>query len=196
MQRSNLTDLALVAVFAALIAAVTAWVPGISVPGSSVPITLQTMMIGLAGMVLGAKRACAATLLYLLVGFAGLPVFANNLSGLGVLSKPSAGYLISFPFYALLVGALSTWSVRRQRRWAVLGLAIAGLLGSVLLVHPLGIVGLMRNLHISFAKAWAIDVIYWPGDIIKTVVAAIIAVSVHRAFPMLALRPVRVQQAA
>ena len=49
MQRSNLTDLALVAVFAALIAAVTAWVPGISVPGSSVPITLQTMMIGLAG---------------------------------------------------------------------------------------------------------------------------------------------------
>lgn len=189
--RNNpMTDLALVAVFAALIAAFSV-VPGIAVPGSTVPITLQTLAIGLTAMVLGARRAFLATLLYVLVGLAGLPVFANGASGIGVLSRPSAGYLVSFPLYAALVGALSVLVLRRGLRYAPIGLTVSGLVGSVLLVHPLGIIGLMRALHIPFAKAWAIDVVYWPGDIAKTIVAALIAVAVHRAFPALVRASVR-----
>ncbi|HSN43339.1 MAG TPA: biotin transporter BioY [Propionibacteriaceae bacterium] len=193
--RSSMTDVALIAVFAALIATVTVWVPGINVPGSTVPITLQTLAIGLTAFILGPWRAFAATTLYLLVGFAGLPVFAGQSAGLGVLAKPSAGYLLSFPLYALVVGFASSWVLRRGLKWAVGGLFLAGLVGSILVVHPMGILGLMRNADLTFSKALAVDMIYWPGDVIKTAVAAVIAIAVHKAFPALAVRRYRLAEA-
>ncbi|MEA5116442.1 MAG: biotin transporter BioY, partial [Propionicimonas sp.] len=63
-------DLALVAVFAALIA-VFALTP-IPVGVIGVPITLQTLAVALAGLVLGGWRGFLATLLYVVVGLAGL----------------------------------------------------------------------------------------------------------------------------
>ena len=83
------TDLALIAVFAALIAAFSL-TPAIPITGG-VPITLQTLAVVLAGLVLGPWRGFLATLLYLAVGFAGLPVFAGGAAGLAVLAKPSVG---------------------------------------------------------------------------------------------------------
>ena len=188
-RRTPMVDLALVAVFAALIAAVTVFVPGIPLPGG-VPITLQTFAVAATAMVLGPVRGALATLLYVLVGLAGLPVFAQGASGLGVLSKASAGYLLSFPLYALVVGYLATRVVRRGLGRAVLGLVLAGLVGSFLVVHPAGVLGLMRNAGMSLGKAVGVDVAFWPGDLIKTVLAALVAVAVHRAFPALALGPV------
>lgn len=193
MKRSNpMQDLALVAVFAALIAATTVWVPGFAVPGSSVPITLQSLVIGVSAMVLGPWRGFAAALLYVVVGLAGLPVFAGGAAGIGALSRPSAGFIIAFPLYALLVGFLSHQVLRRGLRGgrlggATVGLVFSGLIGSALLTHPLGILGMARALHIGLGKALRLDMVYWPGDVIKTVAAALIAVAVHKAFPMLAL---------
>lgn len=185
-QRSNgATDLALIAVFAALIAAF-ALVPGITI--GPVPITLQTLAVALTGMVLGPIRGFLATTLYLLIGFAGLPVFAGGAAGLGVLGKPSIGYLLSFPVAALVAGALSQLALAR-RRLMPLGLFLSGLAASILVIHPAGIAGLMAIKHIDLAAAFAIDLAFWPGDVIKNVVAAAIAVAVHRAFPaLLALR--------
>lgn len=182
---NSATDLALVAVFAALIAAF-ALVPGI--PIGPVPITLQTLAVALTGMVLGPLRGFLATALYLLVGFAGLPVFAGGAAGLGVLGKPSIGYLLSFPVAALVTGALARVALGR-RRLVPLWLFLSGLTASVLVIHPAGIVGLMSILHLDLAKAIAIDLPFWPGDLAKNFVAAAIAVAVHRAFPaLLALR--------
>lgn len=198
MKRSNpMTDLALVAVFAALIAAVTVWMPGINVAGSSVPITLQTLAIGLAAMVLGPWRGMLATLLYLAVGLAGIPVFAGGSAGLGVLGRPSAGFLIAFPIYALCCGWLSYRILRRGMGGGkgmggvTLGLILAGLLCSALITHPLGILGMSWNGGIPLGKAFKFDMAYWPGDVLKTLVAAVIAVAVHKAFPMLALGSAR-----
>lgn len=185
-RRNPMTDLALVAVFAALIAAFAA-VPPIPISGSSVPITLQTFAIAITGMLLGPWRGFLATALYVVVGLAGLPVFAGGASGIGVLSRASGGYLISFPFYCALVGWLSVLALRRGLRRAPIGLTIAGIVGSLLLNHPLGILGMMHALHIPLRTAWHYDVIYWPGDIAKTIVAAFVATAVHRAFPALTL---------
>lgn len=180
-----MTDVALVAVFAALIAAFSL-VPGIAVPGSSVPVTLQTLAVALTAMILGPWRGLLASLLYIAVGLAGLPVFANGTAGVAVLAGPAVGYLLSFPFYALIVGALSYWPLRRGLKFAPLGLTIAGVVGSLLIVHPLGILGMMRILHLSFGAAFTADLVFWPGDIAKSVVAAFVAVAVHKAFPALA----------
>nr|WP_300150595.1 biotin transporter BioY [Propionicimonas sp.] len=176
------TDIALVAVFAALIAAFSL-TPAIPV-GVGVPITLQTLAVVLAGLVLGPWRGFLATLLYLAVGFAGLPVFAGGAAGVAVLSKPSIGYLLAFPFGALIAGALAKafagWSGARQ----YLGFFLAGLAGS-LVIHAAGIVGMMVVLQLSLPAAFLADLPYWPGDVAKMFAASAIAVAVHKAFPAL-----------
>jgi biotin transport system substrate-specific component len=180
--KQSTNDLALIAVFAALIAALSL-VPGI--PIGPVPITLQTLGVALAGLVLGPWRGFASAALYLAVGFAGLPVFAGGAAGLGVLGKPSVGYLLSFPIAALVAGLLARWLTRFNPRLRFLWLFLAGLGASILIIHPAGIIGLMAVLHIDFAKALAIDIVFWPGDVLKNLAAAGIAVAVHKAFPAL-----------
>ncbi|MGL4831917.1 MAG: biotin transporter BioY [Propionibacteriaceae bacterium] len=187
--RTAATDTALIAVFAALICAF-AIVPPIPIAGS-VPITLQTLAVALTGLILGPIRGFLATVLYILVGLAGLPVFAGGASGVGIFSKASAGYLISFPLACLATGLVARWALRRMTsttaRFGLL--VVAALVGSFLVTHPMGIAGMYRILHaakgLSLTKVATIDLAFVPGDIVKDVVAAAIACAVHKAFPSL-----------
>lgn len=184
---SPVMDLALIAVFAALIAAFSL-APAVPLPGNAVPITLQTLAVALTAMIIGPWRGAAATLLYLVIGFAGLPVFAQGASTVAVLAKPSAGYLISFPIYAVVVGLLAGFALRRTNWVRPALLVVAGLVGSFLVVHPMGILGMARNIPTTLERAFLLDITFWPGDLVKTVVAALIATAVHKAFPALAAR--------
>lgn len=175
-------SVALVAVFTALLVA-AAVVPGIPVGGLGVPITLQTLAVMLTGLVLGPVRGGLAVLLYLLLGFVGLPVFSRGQSGLQVLSGPTAGYLVSFLVAALVVGLAAQVVVRRTRRslWVALLLA-ASFVTTVAVVHVFGVVGLMVNLRLPLSAAITADLPFLPGDLAKDVVAVVAAVAVHRAF--------------
>lgn len=175
-------DLALVAVFAALVAAASI-APGI--PIGPVPITLQTLMVVLTGLVLGPLRGFLAVLLYVVVGLAGLPVFSGGAGGLGILVKPSAGYLLAFAPAAAAAGGLAILLARGDRRWLPARLSLAGIIASLLVIHPAGIVGLMVNARLSFSKALAVDLAFVPGDIAKAVLAGLVAAAVRRAFPAL-----------
>ncbi|MBO3085901.1 biotin transporter BioY [Cellulomonas fengjieae] len=174
------TDIALISTFAAFIA-VCAVLPGIPTP-SGVPITLQTFGVILAGLVLGWRRGGLTALLYVTLGLAGLPIFAEGTGGLVVLSKPSVGYLLAFPFAAALAGAFAGAALRRTS-WRYPLLVAAGLGASFLTIHPAGIAGLMARLGLSAGEALAIDVVYWPGDVVKNLAAAAVAVAVFKAFP-------------
>lgn len=180
---STATDLALVAVFAALIAAFSL-TPAIPIGMAGVPITLQTLAVVLAGLVLGPLRGFLATVLYLAVGFAGLPVFAGGAAGIAVLSKPSVGYLLAFPVGAAVAGLIAKLFVQRRGAVQYLGFFLAGLAGS-LVIHAAGILGLVLVARMSFVDAFVLDLAFWPGDLAKMVVASAIAVAVHRAFPAL-----------
>jgi len=198
-------DVALIATFAAFIA-VCAVLPAIPVAGMAVPITLQTFGVMLAGLVLGPRRGALAVLLYLAVGLAGLPVFAQGTGGLAVLGKPSAGYLLAFPLAALLAGLLvaparrllggsaATWAANRVPALAgrerplrsTLGyLAVFGsaAAASLLLVHPIGIAVMGWRLDMSAGEAIAAGATFLPGDVIKNLLAALVATAVFRAFP-------------
>ncbi|WP_066297904.1 biotin transporter BioY [Arthrobacter luteolus] len=177
------TDLSYIAVFAALTAAFSL-LPGIPL-AAGVPITLQTLAVMLAGLILGPLRGAAAVGLYLVVGLAGLPVFSGFSGGLGVLAGPSAGYLLSFPLAALVVGLISRAVLRRFRRARFAALFGASLATSFLVIHPLGIAGMMLNAKLPFAAAVAADMAFWPGDVIKNLAAAAVAISVIAAFPRL-----------
>ena len=182
-------SIALVAVFAALIA-VAAIVPGIPVGSVGVPITLQTLAVMLTGLCLGPVRGGLAVLLYLVIGFVGFPVFSKGQSGLGVLAGPSAGYLVAFLVAAVVVGLAATRVVRRRpAAWAPLSF-VAAMLTSIVFVHGLGVLGMVLNADLGLADAFKADLVFYPGDVIKNLVAASAAAAVHRAFPdLLARRP-------
>lgn len=180
-RRRPATDVALVATFAAFVAA-CALVPPIPT-GSGVPITLQTFGVVLAGLVLGPLRGFLAVTLYLVVGLAGVPVFAEMTGGLGVLGKASVGYLLAFPVAAAVAGLLARAALRAPLRWRWAALAAAGLGASFLTVHPAGIAGLMWRLGVDLPVAFGYDVVYWPGDVVKNLLAGAVTVAVLRAYP-------------
>ncbi|GAB3841856.1 biotin transporter BioY [Nesterenkonia populi] len=182
------TDAALVGVFAALIAVLT-FAPPIPVGNAGVPITLQTLGVALAGLTLGPWRGAAAAGLYAALGLLGLPILAGFTGGLGALAGPSAGYLLSFPVTALVTGLIARGVLRRTSAgWWVPLLFVAAAAGSVLVNHPMGIVGMMINMELSFGEAFLADIVFWPGDLAKSLVGAAAAALIHRAFPDLLVR--------
>lgn len=174
-------DLALIAVFAALIA-VFALTP---IPAGviGVPITLQTLAVALTGLVLGTWRGFCATLLYVVVGLAGLPVLAGGTAGLGVLAGATAGYLLSFPLAAAVTGAIASFGLERTGRVSYWWLAAGAVAGAVLVTTPLGILGMMINAQLSLPAATIAALSFVPLDIVKMLAAAGIALAVHKAFP-------------
>jgi len=184
-------SLALISVFAALIAA-SAIVPGIPVGSFGVPVTLQTLAIMVTGLVLGGSRAAAAVALYLLLAFAGLPVFSGGRAGLAVLAGGSAGYIVGFLLAALLVGIAAEQIIRRlPARRRGLWFFLAAVVVTVVASHLLGVLGMVVNLKLSWEAAFVSDLIFYPGDILKDAVASAAAVAVHRAFPDILVRRVK-----
>lgn len=175
-------DIALIAVFAGLIAA-CALLPAINIGAGLVPITLQTFGVILAGATLGARRGFLAVLLYLAIGAIGLPVFAGGTAGLAPFAGPTVGYLIGMPLAALTAGFIVERLPRRKIAASIPLIFIAGFVSSLLFIHPLGILGLMWRADLTLTEAILTDIVFIPGDILKNILVALVATAVHRAFP-------------
>lgn len=83
----------------------------IMIPGTPVPITLQTFALMLIALMLPWRQAAAAVLLYLAAGAAGLPVFSGG-GSTATLFGPSAGFLFGF-FPAVIVTGLLKSAIDR-----------------------------------------------------------------------------------
>lgn len=173
--RSTSTDIALIASFAALIA-VLGIVPPIAV-GLPVPITLQTMGIMLAGLILGSRRGALAVLVFLALVAVGLPLLSGGRGGLGVFAGPSAGYLAGF-----VLGAYVTGWVRERLEGRVPQVAAfftAAVVGGIGAVYLLGVPVLVWR---TGANPLA-SLVFLPGDLIKAALATAVAVGVRKALP-------------
>ena len=177
--RSTARDLAMIAVFAGIVAALGV-VPAVQPFGLPVPITAQSLGVMLAGAILGPRRGALALLLFLGLVALGLPLLAGGRGGLGLFAGPSVGYLLGWPVAAFAVGAL-TYAVGAPYRmgWGV----AANVLGGIVLLHLLGIAGLVLRTDLSPYAAVKADLLFVPGDAIKAVLAAVVAGGVHAAYP-------------
>jgi biotin transport system substrate-specific component len=173
-------DLALVAVFAALIAVLG--LPGSFAPfGLAVPITAQTLGVMLAGLLLGPRLGALAVLVFLALVATGLPLLAGGRGGLGVFAGPSAGYLLGWVAGAFVTGLLADLHAERLR---MVSLLVAAVLGGVAVVYLFGIPALAWRGQLPFAKALATGLAFLPGDLAKAVVAAVVARGVERGYPL------------
>src|SRR5690349_24604059 len=90
----------------------------IPLPLTPIPITLQPLVVVLAGLMLGPAAGAASMVLYLAAGAAGLPVFAPfGAPGIARFFGPTGGYLIAYPAAAFVAGALARREPSLLRRW-------------------------------------------------------------------------------
>ncbi|MFC6717739.1 biotin transporter BioY [Natrialbaceae archaeon GCM10025810] len=179
-QNVDLVDAEVVGRFAraALLAALMAAGAWVSIPMPLGPsITLQMLVVFLAGLFLGPAWGAFSIVLYLFAGAIGVPVFAERTSGLGVLLAETGGFLLSFPVGALVVG-LVVHRGRSLRNPAGVStpVIVAGLVAATAIVYGVGFVWYAELTQISLGASFtALVVPYIPGEIVKIVAATAIA---------------------
>lgn len=91
-------------IITALFAAIIGILAQVTIPLPLVPITGQTLAIGLAATILGSRYGTVSVLLYILLGAVGIPVFAQFSAGLSVIVGPTGGFIVGFIPAAFLIG--------------------------------------------------------------------------------------------
>jgi biotin transport system substrate-specific component len=190
-RRLSARDLALVAVFVGVVAAL-GLVPAFYPFGSAVPITAQSLGVMLAGAVLGARRGGLSLLVFVVLVAAGLPLLAGPAGGLGMFATPRAGFLVGFPVAAYVVGMLTE---RGGPAYSLARGVLANAVGGILVLYVFGILGIMAVAQVGVDAATASIAMFVPGDVVKAVVAAMIARGVHAGYPGLLTRDRAVRQA-
>lgn len=159
-----------------LITAFICVVAPLSIPTPlGVPMTMQTFAIILAGIILGAKKGALSTLLYVLLGVIGLPVFSNFTGGWQSLIGPTGGFILTFPIMAYLIGLGVKY--RAKYRWSLWVGLIAGttanFLGGILIFC------LITNSSLAVGCATCI-LPFIPGTILKTILATMLGLHVQK----------------
>lgn len=178
-RRHTCRDLAQIAIFAALIAAL-GW-PGTIATAGPVPITLQTLGVMLAGAILGARKGFLAVLTFEVLTFAGLPLLAGGRGGvLWFISAPSAGFVWGWLAGAAVIGWLTRTILPTYPLWRGI---LATAAGGMVVVYGFGIPVMAINGRMSFVHAAVLNSWFLVGDSAKAVVTAVVAKQVHRAYP-------------
>jgi biotin transport system substrate-specific component len=154
-----------IVVGASLLVALCAHITIPLMPLTPVPLTAQNFGVLLVGMMLGSRRGFAALVLYLVEGMVGLPVFnPAGPGGVAQLFGFTGGFLLVYPFVALLAGYIFERGAR-----SFLRAAVAGVFAEILLFAG-GVTWLYIFTH-SLAKAY----VFIPAEIVKVMLAAGIA---------------------
>ncbi len=171
----------------AVMAAVMCVLAPISIPIGPISITGGTLAIYLTAYLLGGVWGTAATLVYLLVGMVGLPVFSNYMGGISRLAGPTGGYLVGYLPMMLLAGSIVQLTLRKSggkgKRDAVIALAFQflGLVLATAVLYAFGTAWYCVQAGVDLQKALAACVIpFIPCDLIKMVVALVVGVPVRR----------------
>lgn len=91
-------------VLAAFGAAIIAVLAQVTIPLPLIPITGQTLAVGIVVTILGTRLGTLSVLLYMLLGAVGLPVFSGMSGGLAILVGPTGGYIVGFLATAIIMG--------------------------------------------------------------------------------------------
>ena len=155
--------------------AATGW---IAIPMGPVPVTLQVFGVVLAALLLSWEWAAAALAIYLVMGAAGVPVFALGTAGLGVVLGPTGGYVIGFA----LAAPVGAW-LRQTLEHRGVEQVIADVCSAATVVAVIYLVGwlqLAAVTNMGLLKALVVGVVpFVVPDVVKATIAIAIASAVR-----------------
>ncbi|MDQ0216626.1 biotin transport system substrate-specific component [Oikeobacillus pervagus] len=159
----------------ALFAAIIGILAQVTIPLPLVPITGQTLAVGLAATILGSRYGTLSAFLYMLLGAVGLPVFASMSGGMGVIVGPTGGYIVSFIFSAFVIGYYL-----EKTSFTIPQAFIANIIGMFVNL-AIGTVWLKYLAELSWTGAFASGFLpFIIGGIIKALLAAWVGIIVRQ----------------
>ena len=165
--------------FIGMFTAITAILSIATIPTPwGVPFTLQTFAMALSGLVLGKKYGTISTVLYVLLGLIGVPVYAGMSAGPGVLVGVTGGYIFGFVLMTFFCGLGIEFEGKKNGVFFTMLFSIIGLA----CCHILGIIQLKVVAQMGWgAAAMAGTVPYLVKDILSVVAAYLVAIAVRKA---------------
>lgn len=163
--KSKIYVLAMTAVMAALIAAISPF----AIPIGPISITLCTLALYFSPYILGWKGASVATLVYIMLGMVGMPVFSKFQAGLGVLMGPTGGYILGYVPMVVLAGLAIKLAPQNRV------LQFLGMIGATAVLYAFGTAWYMilSGNDLAFAMKWCV-IPFIPLDLVKIAIAMVV----------------------
>lgn len=169
-------SLVFIALFGAIISIISIIPTGIYILG--VPATLQTFAVAITAYLLGSKNGTKATLIYILLGLVGLPVFSGFKGGPGVVFSVTGGFIIGFIPFSFLLGVAKQYKNKVK-------IAVVSFLG-LLVCYTIGIVWFAAVSKTSIITAFLVVALpYFPKDMLLIFAAYIVAGKLKRSVKIL-----------
>ena len=154
----------------ALFAALTAVFSQISFPAGPFPFSMGLFAVMICGGMLKPLPAFVTQAVYLIIGAVGLPVFSGFRGGIQCLLGPTGGFLIAYPFAAMIVSLC--FSAGKKR----LPLSMLGYASALALCYVSGAAWYSLVSEVNFLSAVTVTVLpFLIPDALKAVCAHIIS---------------------
>jgi biotin transport system substrate-specific component len=178
MTNNKVQRLAIIAISAAFLAVASQF----TIPLPIVPLTLQTLAVGIIATLLKPLDSVLAIFLYLTLGAIGIPVFAGGSAGFGSLLGPTGGFLIGFLLQAQRVAHLiKIAAFVKSARNTMICYIVANIIGAAWCLA-------IGTLWLSFAAKLSLQASFKTGflpfiipGLVKAILAALIGYAIRRA---------------
>ncbi|MFC0211470.1 biotin transporter BioY [Paenibacillus chartarius] len=179
MKQLSIRGLVMSSLFAALLVMVS--FIKVQVTGSAVPITLQTLVVMLAGVFLGPLYGFLSIFLVVLLTALGLPMI-GGFGGISVLLGATGGYILTWPLASLLIGLMVRRAQGAGTKAFLLTFAAAELFGSWL-VYAGGVPWYAQVKQMSMSAAFVQGCLpFLIPDAVKAAITALIAVPIKQVY--------------
>lgn len=176
-------------VLVAMCASVISLLAQVTIPLPLVPLTGQTLAIGIIATILGSRLSMITVFVYLTLGLIGLPVFSQFTSGFGILFGPTGGYLIGFIPTAFLIGLWvekTSYTYRQAFIANLIGMSITLAIGSI---------WLKLYASLSWQEALVTGIYpFLPVGIIKAILAAWFGITIRQRLKSAKLLPTKTKR--
>ncbi|WP_077625299.1 biotin transporter BioY [Sediminibacillus massiliensis] len=189
MKQISAVEISAGAVFVGLMAIganIAVWFPFLAIPigGVSVPLSLQTFFAVMAGLMLGKRLGVLSMITYLLVGIAGVPVFANMKAGPFIFFDYTGGFLLSFIAVAFITGLMAD-KINNHKTGRYIGAALVGVAANYLIGVSYMYIAMNTwlGLDIAYQTAWLGMIPFLIKDIGAAFIAAVLIVRITSRIP-------------
>ncbi|UXH43770.1 biotin transporter BioY [Rossellomorea vietnamensis] len=159
----------------AIFAAMTGIFAQIEIPLPLVPISGQTLAVGITATILGSRYGALSLICYAALGAVGVPVFAGFSGGAQVLVGPTGGYIFGF-----IIAAYFTGLILEKTRFTIPMAMIANTVGMIITLI-LGTIQLKFVADLGWSQAMAAGVYpFIVVGLIKAFLASWIGITVRK----------------